>query len=252
MKFGICLNPDKAHLAKECGFDYVEVPMNRLSTLSEAEWESAKRSLLDLSLPIETANLILPKDIRAYGSKEDERVYNEYLGPAFRRMGELGVSIVVFGSGKSRNIPEGWSYERAFRALSESIERAVDTASSYGIEIVVEPLNRNETDIVNSLFMGRILSSISGASLLADSYHMFAENENMDDIVSFAPIRHAHIAMRAGRTYPTELDEDIRGFIGALRRSGYDERISIEGKSDDIPSDGKRALGVLRGAWING
>ena len=44
----------------------------------------------------------------------------------------------------------------------------------------------------------------------------------------------------------SEEGESYGEFIRALKSAGYDGRISIEGKTDDMERDGARALALLR------
>ncbi len=250
MKIGVCLPPDKAELAKEAGFDYLEVPLNKIGVMSDDEWKKAKETIKRASIPVLSASLLLPKDMRAYGPGYDWGKMEEYLDRAFKRLRELGGSIVVFGSGKSRCIPEGYDWERSFRELLEVTKRIVEKAREYEITIVIEPLNKSECDIINSLFMARVLSDLSGASLLSDAYHMMVEGESMDDLLLYAPIRHAHIATLEGRRYPRVLDDALKAFIENLKKIGYEGNISIEGKSENILEDSKEALRAIKEAYF--
>lgn len=66
---------------------------------------------------------------------------------------------------------------------------------------------------------------------LCDYYHMYNENEPMSNIVAAGDwIRHAHISCAdKARSYPALNDGfDYGAFFTALRKIGYDDRLSLE------------------------
>ena len=75
------------------------------------------------------------------------------------RVQRMGGKIAVFGSGKSRNRPADMSYDSAFRRLVRLTRMTGEIAVQYDVTIVIEPLNRNETNMINSLGEGACLSA---------------------------------------------------------------------------------------------
>ena len=71
-------------------------------------------------------------------------------------------------------------------------------AGRYGIIIAVEPLNRAETNIINSVEEGlKFVRDVDHANIkiTADFYHMRRENEPMDVLIQAGKdIAHLHIA----------------------------------------------------------
>jgi sugar phosphate isomerase/epimerase len=56
-----------------------------------------------------------------------------------------------------------------------------------------------------------------------------------------------HIAAKAGRRYPvSEEGEQYREFFRELKKIGYNGRMSIEGKTDNIEEDAPKALSLLK------
>ena len=68
----------------------------------------------------------------------------------------------------------------------------------------------------------------------------------MSRIITCSPLMHTHIALKEGRVYPTYKCEEVEEFFTYLKKAGYDNRMSIEGKSDDWKADSLKALSVLR------
>ncbi len=250
MEIGVCSDWNNLDKVKEAGFDYIEFPLNKLGTISDEEYKEVRDKLEKSGVKMKSCSLLLPKNMMALGPEYSEEKLDSYLDTAFSRMQELGGKIVVFGSGKSRHIPEGYNYQRAFKELVGVTKHIVFKAKEYGITIVIEPLNQDETDLINSLEAGAALSGLTGASLLADSFHMAKEGEKWNTILKCAPLSHAHIATLEGRCYPLELTDEVKGFIKALKDSGYEGSLSIEGKTDDIALDGRKAIAVIKKAYL--
>lgn len=250
MRFGICIDPMNAALCAELGYDYVEGKINALAKLSEDEYEALKTTLEDAKIKMETACLLFPKDMVLLGEEavSDEQLV-AYLDKAFSRMRELDSQVAVFGSGKSRFTPPSMSEKDAFSKLVERTKLIGKVAEKHKITLVVEPLCRKETNLINSLSEGAALRDEVGmdsVKLLADAYHMSAEGEHFDEIKQYGPLAHAHIAVFEKRGYPEEETEEVLSFIKALKASGYNGRLSIEGKSEDWISSSKKALKTLR------
>ncbi len=166
-------------------------------------------------------------------------------------MRALGGRIAVFGSGKSRNRPEGMAYADAFRRLAEVTRLTGEVAAAYGVTIVIEPLNRSEWNMICSRAEGAALIAAANhpnVKLLCDYYHAAREGEPLEDIVRLGGVSHAHIATREGRRYPVERGEDaFDTFFACLKETNYQGLMSIEGKTDDMDADAPRALMLLRG-----
>lgn len=249
MEIGVCASWEKAKEVKEAGFDYIECPLNKLALLSDEEFEEVKKGLKESNLKMKSTSILFPKDMVLLGEKAKRKEIESYLDKAFSRMKEMGSTVAVFGSGKSRFIPEGYSYDEAFSLLIDLTKVIVEKANENGVVVVIEALNKNETNLINNLTEAKKLSSETGASLLADSFHMAKESEAWSTISLVSPLSHAHIATFPERRYPIELDENLKCFIKELKKNNYKGNISIEAKTESIVNDGKRAIREIRKAW---
>ena len=249
MRFGLCADIRNVSDVQEVGFDFIDGKLNQIALWSEGEFNEVRAAMDRASIRMERCALLFPKNMVVIGSKYSEAEMRSYLENAFSRMDALGCDLVAFGSGKSRFVPEGMRWQDAYQDLI-GVTRIVGTiASEHGINIAIEPLNRAETNLINSLAEGAALQSdvnLPNVGLLADSYHMWQENEDMTRILSCGPFMHTHIALKGSRFYPTEKTDEVRQFIRLLKASGYDGTMSIEGKSEDWKADSVRALAVMR------
>ncbi len=249
IRLGLCTDIMNIRDAEAAGFDYVEGKLNAIAALGDDEFAEALDRVRDAGIGVERCCLLLPKSMAVIGDAYDEPTMTSYLHGAFSRMRELGADIAVFGSGKSRNIPKGVRWQDAFLQLVLVTRTIAHVAKDYGIRIAIEPLNRTETNLVNTLAEGAALQAEVGmenVGLLADAFHMRREGEPIERIALVSPLMHAHIAMREDRSYPVVADEEVTGFFSALKASGYDGSVSIEGKSDDWRGDSVKAISAMR------
>ena len=249
MKFGVCCNPDRSAEFAQAGFDFVEWAV--ASNL--ARFEELERLAANLPIAPEAWNILLPGDLKVVGPEVDNVALRTYLERVLPRVRALGGAVVVFGSGRSRTIPEGFDRSRAETQFEEASRIIADVAGSNDLTIVLEPLRKGETNLINTLEEGSaVVSRIEQDSLqlLADLYHMLDNGEDLASVASVADqLEHVHIASRP-RFVPVEGDDlmDLREFLGHLKRAGYDRGLSFECRTDDL-SEFERGLRVLRREW---
>jgi len=260
VKFGVCgyLKAQNANgqefdllgAVRRAGFDYIEFPLSTVAGLSEAEFGGIKEDLLASGLPCQACNIMFPRTVRLTGAEVDWVQVREYLELALGRAGELGAKVVVFGSAGARNVPEGFPSAQAWDQLIEMLRIADGIAEKNGITLTIEPLNRQESNIVNSVAEGyQLVLKVDRPriQLLADFYHMSVEKEDPAIIeAAGAAIRHVHFADPNGRVYPVRVEENYRRFFAALKRADYQGRVSLEASFSDFERDASLALSILR------
>ena len=252
MKFGMCGGFDAMRDARAAGFDYLELPVTGVAALTDAEFEQRLAELTALGLPVPSCNVLFPGEIRLHDpSVTDDRI-TAYLEKAFARLQRLGTETVVFGSGGARKRPEGVSYGDAFRRLVTVARLVGDAAARYGLTVVIEPLCRKETNMINSLAEGACLVAAADhprVKLLADTYHITRDGEPMSDIGRVGGVSHVHVATKVNRRYPTVAEPELAECFAQLKATGYSGNVSVEGGSDDRLTDGPLALAVLKKLW---
>ena len=120
--------------------------------------------------------------------------------------------------------------------------------------MAIEPLRREETNIINSAAEGLdLVDAINHPNfqLMIDFYHLASEKEDPDIVLRASPhIRHLHTANPKGRVFPLEWNEfDYAPFFANLRKIHYDKRISVEGSATDFPREAPLAIALLRRAF---
>lgn len=249
MLVGYCGSLDKMEQIRDAGFDYMEPSVSGIAALTDTEFEEQLEHLRQVGLPTPSFNVLFPGTLSL---TMDDQVLLDYLEPAFARLERMGGKIVVFGSSGFRKRPEGMSYQECFTRLVEVTRLIGNTAQRHGLFVTIEPLNRKETNMVNSLAEGACVAAAAAhpaVGLLADYYHVTADGEPLQDIIRLGALQHTHIATHQGRRCPTQPEEGFVEFFKALKQIGYSGRVSVEGGCDDLPHDGPLAAALLRNLW---
>jgi sugar phosphate isomerase/epimerase len=249
MKIGWCAALDEAARLRDLGYDFIEAPLAPMNFEDDGGFAAAKAKIAACALPIKAFNVYLPRDMIVVGPDIDERRIALYLERGAELMALAGASIVVFGSAWARNIPAGFERARGEAQFERMLHTSADALRGTGVTLVIEPMNRRESNIVNSLAEGRRFSEIVDRPemrVLADFYHMSEEAEPLSELAAHGNwLKHTHVADTArlepgSGTYPYEQ------FVAGLRSSHYSGMISVECGSP-IPEQSKRnALAFLR------
>jgi sugar phosphate isomerase/epimerase len=255
VQIGVCTALKDVDAAKQAGFEYLELGTSEIAALSDADFESAVARIGQIGLPVPVTNLFLPATLKVTGPDVDREEQLRYVRKAFARLSRLGTGIVVFGSGGARRVPDGFSKDDAFTQLVDFGRRAASEAATRNITIAVEPLRRQETNIINSAAEGlELVEAIDHPNfqLMIDFYHLASEREDPAIVLrARAHIRHLHMANPQGRVFPLAWDEfDYAPFFTNLRAIGYDKRMSVEASSKNYAVDAPRAISLLREAFV--
>jgi sugar phosphate isomerase/epimerase len=252
--FGICGPISNTPAAKAAGWDYLEATVVGLlqGDTDDAAW-TGPALMRESALPIPVANVFLPGDLKIVGDAVDMARCERYLSRVLPRAAKIGLQAIVFGSGVARKIPEGFEVARAKQQFIEFSTLAAQYAKASNILIVYEPLNRGETNLMNSVAEGAdYVKAVSHPSVtcLVDSYHFWLEKEPLSSLESAMPIiRHVHVADEVNRDTPgTTGQSDYRAFFGVLKRHGYEGRISVEAPPFK-PEQYASCLAFLKREW---
>jgi len=254
LKFGYCGSIGDLAAAKAAGFDYVELPVRDIARMSDEEFGRAVDAQEYVGLPTPVANNFLPADLKIAGPAVDKARQNGYLEKSLGRMSRLAVRIVVLGSGDARRVPDGFPQAEAHAQLVEFGRRAAAAARRHGIVIAVEPLRKQETNIIHTAAEG--LAWVKAVDhpnfqLMVDFYHLASEKEDPGILLTAKEhIRHFHMANPKGRVFPLDASEyDYAGFFANLRRMGFRGGMSVEAKpATTFAAEAPRTLAFLRGA----
>jgi len=234
MKIGICGSAQDISLLKEGTADYAELNLTSLATMSAEEFQETKVLLASKNISAEATNCFFPGDIKLCGATMDIKKIQEYTKGALLRAAELNIHTCVLGSGGARKIEDGENAVECQKQLDEVFYAVGDIAKEYETAVVIEPLNKGETNVINTVTDGAAMArrvNHPNILLLADIYHVVLEKEPLSVICDNGDLlRHVHIANPTGRLFPKAGDGyDYEAVKQALAKANYDLRISIEG-----------------------
>lgn len=250
-EYAVCTSVSNYPLLEAAGYQYVESNVSYLMPdKSDAEFQEHLDEIKRVKARIISCTSFIPGSLPLVGpeAKYDEALV--WAESALRRAGMIGIPYIVFGSGKARNVPENFSKKEATEQFISFCKQIAPLAGKYNVTVVIEPLNRTETNMINSLEEGaRIVEAVDhpNLQLLCDIYHMMREDEPASEIVKYGKyIRHCHIAEREERTSPGTKGDDFRTYFKALKQIGYKGCVSIEGRWKDLPQEIQPALFYMR------
>jgi len=240
---GVCTSIRNGSKLRADGYAYVEESVGGFLVPKESEEKFAEKfaRFKEADFPIYACNSFLPSSLKSVGPDPRHNEIIAYCETAFKRANMAGIKVIVFGSSGSRNIPEGFDREQAELQFVQLLKRMGPVAKKFDIVVCVEPLNRKESNFINSLSEGAEIVSLvdhPNIRLLADIYHMTREGESPEEIIKAGRyLRHCHIAENKERTPPGKAKDDFTGYLQALKRINYAGRISVECRWKDLSEE---------------
>jgi len=257
MRLGCCVSGfDQVAAVEAAGADYYELPV---ATTVMADGEAGRAAFL-AGIPRHrlrpTAfNILFPRTISLVGPSVDRAAVGRYVVEALDRVAAAGGRVVVFGSGRSRAVPDGVDRASALDELERLLRWTAAEAGMRHVVVALEPLRHAESNVFNSIgecaafLRDRRLGELR---LVADSYHMVEEGEPLEAIDAAGDrIAHAHVA-DSGRVPPGQGQYEFSTFFARLRAMGYGGDCSIECVWTDFASEIAASLEVVRRAAAEG
>jgi D-psicose/D-tagatose/L-ribulose 3-epimerase len=219
------------------GFDAVELPVE-----NAGDWDPGRTARLLDSLGL-TATLVLamgPGRELVAADRATVRSTRDYLRGVIDIAHVVGASVVAGPAYTS--VGRTWRMsaterQACYLQLRDALAPVVEHARQAGKVLAVEPLNRFETSLVNTV--DQALEAIAGlpveaCGLALDTFHMNIEEKNLPDAVRRAGDRIAHVqAAGSDRGAPGADHIDWRGLVDALDEVGYQGPLNIESFTGD-------------------
>ena len=154
-----------------------------------------------------------------------------HLTGLIRRCGDMGGTIMVFGSPEQRAVLPGVSEEDAWRWAVSFFQRVAPVAAEEGVTLCFEPLARDSTNFIYTKDQGvRLVEAVGHPSvaLHLDVRAMSDEARPIADIIREAKpyLRHFHV--NDGNLGPGMGPVDYHPILRALRDIGYYGWLSLE------------------------
>jgi sugar phosphate isomerase/epimerase len=252
MRYGCCVPAsaddlptysERIQIIKNAGFDYIEVGVSQLAALSDEAFQQVRTKINEIGITAESANGFMPGELKVTGPTVQWDQVQNYLKKAIGRIASLEGEIIVFGSGGARSIPDGYTGWK--QDIEKFLGLAGEIAQPYHITIVIEPLRKAESNILNQSVDGKPFWNRHIKQLI-DFYHFEEEQEPIDHFQTVGDaLYHIHAA-DTGRYYPGSGSYPYDQYKQAIKQIGYDKRISIECSWNDFPTECKKGLTFLQ------
>lgn len=260
MKFGVStflwVSPfttnsfDLVYKIREMGFDIIEVAVEKKELV---DWRSLKEIVQATGLKVTVSGAFGPeRDI----SSEDERIRKQgfdYIVDCINIAKELGSPIfggpVYSAVGKTRFVKEDQKKRERVWCV-ENLIKIGQIAADQGIVVGVEPLNRFETDMVNTADQAiSLVKEVNSPNIKVqlDTFHCNIEEKSIPDTIrKVGKDMLCHVqANECDRGTPGTGHLDWQGIKNALNEIGYNGAVVIE-TFGEVSEEIARAASIWR------
>jgi len=231
---------DLLHHVAALGFDAVELPLEAPGDLSP---EVVGEVLADTGLTPYVVGAMAPGRDLVATDGDTITATQQYLGACTALASSIGAGAVCgpFYAATGR-VWRMTAEERttAYAELRESLRPVVEQAGERGVRVGIEPLNRYETSLVNTV--DQALTALDGLlgpalGLALDTYHLNIEERSSADAVRLAGEHLAHLQVcGSDRGAPGGDQTDWKALLAALEEVGYAGPLNIESFTADNAS----------------
>lgn len=206
---------------KAMGYDVVEIPVENPELINGAV---VKKALVDNGLKPTVCGVFGPtKDFTSDDISLHKNSFR-YIEKSFELCAILGVDFLAgpmySAVGKARMVSEE-QRKIEWELAVTSIYKVCEMAKGFGQSIALEPLNRFESDLVNTAQdVMRLVTDInhSNAKVLLDGFHMTIEEKNIREAINSVRDKLIHV----------QVSENHRGIPGTGLTPWNDFKLGLE------------------------
>ncbi len=218
---------------KRWGFETVELPIEDPSHIDPV---SVKRELDKAGLACGSVCACMGPDRDLRGTAKQQKVGQKYLKTLIDYAVALGAPSVIgpvySETGRADAVPKP-EYKKQWKTVVKNLKAVCAYAEKKGIQICLEPLNRFETDFINTCDQAlKMVKDVGSPALKVhlDTFHMNIEEKNQAAAIRKAGKHLAHVhACGCDRGTPGNDHIDWKGIAKALRAVGFRGDVVIEG-----------------------
>ncbi len=217
-------------MAKEIGYDAVEIAVRDPKVVDASKMNILKDEMRMEISAIGTGQAYLAEKLSLISEDEKLRLNAvERLKEHVDLSSKIGGLIII-------GLIRGFAGERDKKKVKEMFAEGVREVAKYaeklGVKLVIEPLNRYESDYLNTADeTAKVIKKIAmdNVGLLLDTFHMNIEEPVMEEsIVKHGDLLlHFHVA-DSNRWAPGYGHIDFNSIFETLFRIGYDGFVSVE------------------------
>jgi len=223
---------------KKWGFETVEIPIEDPSHIDPAKVKAAADKN-GLAIGSVCACMGPGRDFR--GTAEDQKTAMTYCKAIIDQAAAMGCPSVigpVYSVVGKADAVEPAQQKTEWALVVKNLKELCKHAESKGVQICVEPLNRFETDFLNTVEQALKLVKDVGSKALKihlDTFHMNIEQKNQGDSIRKAGKLLAHFhACGSDRGTPGNDHIDWKPIVKALKDVKYNADVVIESFTTDV------------------
>jgi D-psicose/D-tagatose/L-ribulose 3-epimerase len=241
--------------AADLGFDVLEICIEDPALLQPEEISQAAR---DAGVGVNVCGAFGPSRDLSSDDPEIRRQGQEYLRTCVDIAAAVGSALVAgpmySATGKTRQLPAEARREQRTLAAA-GIREAADYAAQCGVGLAIEPLNRYETDLVNTVQQGVDLCEEVGrdnVGLLLDTFHMNIEEKSIAEALRLGGERLLELhACENDRGTPGSGHVEWPDVFDTLVEVGFEGLVGIESFTPEI-EEIARAVSMWRPVAASG
>ncbi len=227
------------------GFDAVEIVVQEDTDVNP---EHLKRELDRTGLRCCSVCGIFPPDRDLRGEPKQQEAAEQHIRSLIRIAPKLDARVVCgpFYStvGRTEAYDEA-EKRRQHEAVAERLRPLCKEAEKVSVVLAMEPLNRFETDMINTCDQGlRMIEAVGSPALKLhlDTFHMNIEEKDPPGAIRKAGDRLGHLHFSGSdRGAPGRDHLDWRGIFRALKETGYKGAAVIESFTSDVKAIARAA-----------
>ncbi len=223
---------------KKWGFDTVEIPVEDPSHIDPAH---VKAELDKAKLVCGSVCACMGPDRDLRGTPAQQKTGLDYMKKLIDQMVVLNcpslIGPVYSAVGRADAVPEN-EYKQQWKTVVNNLRTLCDYAEKRGVQVCLEPLNRFETDFINTVDQGLKMIADVGSPVLKlhlDTFHMNIEEKNQGKAIRKAGKLLAHFhACGSDRGTPGNDHIDWKPIAAALKAIKYKGDVVIESFTTDV------------------
>lgn len=223
---------------KKWGFDSVEIAVEEPAHI-DPHYIRAQLDRHGLVAGTLCACFPPSRDLR--GTIRQQRDCETYLRQLIEMMPALGCKTLIgplYSATGRADMVEPKQRRAQWRMVAGGLKGVCAVAEQHGCEIAMEPLNRFETDFINTVEQGlEMIADVGSPSLklLLDTFHMNIEEKNQAAAIKKAGKHLGHFhACGSDRGTPGNDHIDWKPIVAALKAVKYDQDVVIESFTTDV------------------
>jgi D-psicose/D-tagatose/L-ribulose 3-epimerase len=214
------------------GFDAIELPIE-----SPGDWDPGRTAdlLTSLGLIATTCAVMPPGRDLVTDDPDVVEATTDYLRACVRAAARIGARVVagpIYAPVGRTWLLDRDSRRATVRRLTDRLRPLAEYAASHDVTLALEPLNRFETSLVNTVEQGlEVVGAVDspGLGLALDTFHMNIEERDLPIALRAAGRWLAHVQVCANdRGAPGNDHLDWPGIVDALVEVGYAGPLCIE------------------------